>query len=315
MKGILLAAFTAMILALPACAADSSSFPAMSTNAAPEAPKPPRETTPEGCIIERFTVHSPSMDRDIRAAAVLPPEYESHPDKKYPVLYTLHGSDAPYDTYSAMIPLRTALRDKPMIVLCMDGDGDSMYIDSPNLLNPGRKYLPATPVKSLFTTFFLKEFIPAIDAKYRTDAKRRMLTGFSMGGFGAFHYMLEAPGQFVSVSSLSGFFPDWSTAPTTEGAWLETSMGSYAEHASFYHQEDLRMGIRKQVADGVKLPPFFLACGSSDHLLEQSRSMHKFLTDLGLPCEYVEDPGNHDWHFWRDHSAAIINFHWSTLPK
>jgi S-formylglutathione hydrolase FrmB len=66
-----------------------------------------------------------------------------------------------------------------------------------------------TPVKSLFTTFVFNECIPTIEKQYRINTSQRMLTGFSMGGFGAIHYMLTKPDQFVSVSSLSGWFPSY----------------------------------------------------------------------------------------------------------
>ena len=80
--------------------------------------------TPEGCTIEKFRIISPSMNREIKALVVLPPEYKDHPDKKYPVLYTLHGAKSPIDRYITKTPvLLQALKDKPMIVTCMDVDG------------------------------------------------------------------------------------------------------------------------------------------------------------------------------------------------
>ena len=71
------------------------------------------EISPEGCTIDRITVPSPGMGREIKAVVVLPPEYREKPEKLYPILYTFHGMTAPYDTFSAMEPLRVALREKP----------------------------------------------------------------------------------------------------------------------------------------------------------------------------------------------------------
>ena len=124
----------------------------------------------DGCLIERFNVPSPSMEREIRAVAVLPPAYENEPDRRFPVLYTLHGRGAPYDTWAQMSPLRQALHDMPMVVICLDGDDASMYIDSTLLPD------------SQFTTFFFEEFVPAVDARYRIDTLRRAEVRLSSAG-------------------------------------------------------------------------------------------------------------------------------------
>jgi S-formylglutathione hydrolase FrmB len=268
------------------------------------------EISPEGCPIHRFTVHSPAMGRDIQAVVVLPPEYEAHPEKRYPILYTFHGHAAPYDTFSAMVPLRQALAEKPMIVTCFDADAASFYIDSPLPQKAGRNSKDTTPVKSLFTTFFLHEFIPAIDKAYRANPAQRMLTGFSMGGFGAFHYMLAAPGQFSAVSSLSGWFESADTIAPHMVPGVETLIGPFSGNRDKLDEFDPFVRVRKQAAVGIKFPHLLLTCGTEDFLLQNNRNMHAFLTKLGIVHEYLETSGAHDWPYWRDTSPAIIDFHW-----
>ena len=103
------------------------------------------EASGEGCTIDSFSIFSKSMEREIRVVVILPPEYKTNPGKKYPILYTLHGGGAPYDTYSKMSPLRNALKTKPMIVTCFDGDRGSWFVDSPYLQKP--KNYSITPPK------------------------------------------------------------------------------------------------------------------------------------------------------------------------
>lgn len=269
--------------------------------------------SPEGCTIEKFRVLSPAMGREIKAVVVLPPEYPEHPEKRYPILYTFHGSDAPYDCFSAMIPLRKALKDKPMIVTCMDGDAGSWYLDAALPQIAGRDPKDTARVKSLFTTFFLDEFIPCLDRHYRVNPRQRMLTGFSMGGYGALHYMLARPGEFVSVSSLSGAF--FRLNPPDAGAerFLSRILGPYKENTERYVAVDLFTQIKSQVTNGIKLPPICLTCGTEDHLVESNRAMAQFLKEQGVACQCVETAGKHDWPFWRDASAGIIDFHWRSL--
>jgi len=268
------------------------------------------EISPKGCSIHRFTVHSPAMGRDIQSVVILPPEYDSQPEKRYPILYTFHGHAAPHDTFAAMDPLRRALVDKPMIVTCLDADAASFYIDSPLPQKAGRVAGDTTLVKSLFTTFFLHEFIPAIDAAYRVNPAQRMLTGFSMGGFGAFHYMLAAPGQFAAVSSLSGWFESANSILPHVMPMLEGLLGPISECRDKLDELDPFVRIEKQRAAGIKFPPFLLTCGTEDFLLQQNRNMHDFLDKLSIAHEYLETPGAHDWPYWRDISPAIIDFHW-----
>ena len=278
-----------------------------------ELPHNSTQVTPEGCTIDEFTVHSPSMGREIKVAVVLPPEYKDQPEKQYPILYTLHGSGAPYDSFSKMGPLRAALKDKPMIVTCFDGDSDSMYLDSPYPQKAGRDPKDTTPVRSLFTTFFLNEFIPAIDKLYRVNPAQRMLTGFSMGGYGAFHYMLAKPGEFASVSSMSGWFDSWLTLDPESQKWLTPLLGPFAQFNNRYADADLYAQFKKQVAAGVKFPPIYLTCGTEDHLIQGNRKMNAFLFEKGIAHEYRESPGIHNWAFWKGASAGIIDFHWRAL--
>lgn len=273
------------------------------------------EISPEGCTTERFTVPSPSMGREINAVVVLPPEYAEQPEKRYPILYTFHGMAAPHDTFAAMEPLRAALREKPMIVTCLDADAASFYLDSPFPQKVGRKPDEEKLVKSLFTTFFLDEFIPAIDRTYRVNAAQRMLTGFSMGGYGALHYYLSRPREFVAVSGLSGWYEDWSSLSPTMVSIIEKLVGPLAENRERYDAQDVFVRIRKQKAAGIPFAPIYQACGTEDFLLECSRGLCAFLKAEGIPCEYRETAGAHDWPYWRGASADLIDFHWRALTR
>src|SRR4051812_9006961 len=68
--------------------------------AASQPAAPASEKTAEGCTIEKFTVHSQKMNREIKVAVVLPPAYGQEPSAKFGVLYALHGMDAPYASFT-----------------------------------------------------------------------------------------------------------------------------------------------------------------------------------------------------------------------
>ena len=65
--------------------------------------------------------------------------------------------------------------------------------------------------------------------------------------------------------------------------------------------------------DRDNLPAIRIDCGLSDGLLEFNRSFHQHLTELGIPHEYEEFPGDHNWDFWDTHVQKAIKFHAQVL--
>jgi S-formylglutathione hydrolase FrmB len=334
-------AFAQRAAETPKSATTAPAAPAPAVTPAPTAAAPAAASAPatqavtvmpEGCVVERFDVPSPSMKRQIHALVVLPPEYKDKPDKRYPVLYALHGMGASYAVYSDMSTLRRALRERPMIVASFDGDNAGWYIDSTQ--KPG----------SQFTTFFFDEFIPYVDAHYRANAQRGV-TGFSMGGYGAFHYMLCKPGMFASVSALSGAFSPLGDKAGKASPMLRGLLGDPEQNKAEYAKCAIYGRIEEDVKKHVKLPPLLFHTGTEDGLVAENREMSKFLAEQNkliaeqaskdaaamsdnaspdkLAADLVaarkinflcmESPGAHSWPFWRDAAEGVIDFHWRSF--
>ncbi|CAN5758270.1 alpha/beta hydrolase family protein [soil metagenome] len=284
---------------------------------------------PEGCVREKWEMDSPSMGRKVAVAVVLPPVVEGQPETAAPVLYALHGMKAPYLSFTEMGPLREFLVDHPMLLVCFDGGEDSFYIDA------------TRRAKSLYTTFFFDELMPEIARRYRTTGQVAV-TGFSMGGYGAIHYLLERPAVFSSVSTMSGAFeyfdpkyepPDWKELSTD-------LVGNEREPVI------LSSNLAKLVRSGMKLPPLLLLCGSEDFLKPANLRFVDLLSSLNreiaagranelaglegaamkakvaeirerwmIDYEYREEPGAHDWAYWKGRSREIGEFHWAHFGK
>ncbi len=60
-------------------------------------------------------------------------------------------------------------------------------------------------VRSRYSDFFLQEFLPQIESKYRIRAGRaaRAISGISMGGYGALRFAFAHPELFSAVSAQS----------------------------------------------------------------------------------------------------------------
>jgi endo-1,4-beta-xylanase len=147
------------------------------------------------------TFASKAAGTDVSYLIYLPPGYDAEANKRYPVMYWLHGRGGS-QTGAAQLARRldAAIRTgqaTPMIVVGVNGMRTSSYVDSAD----GK-----TPMQ----TVIIKELIPHIDSTYRTIATRegRGIEGFSMGGAGAAKIGFKYPELFGTVSILAGALHD-----------------------------------------------------------------------------------------------------------
>jgi S-formylglutathione hydrolase FrmB len=105
--------------------------------------------------------------------ALLPPAYFKS-NRRYPVLYLLHGLFGHHDDWITRTNLAEYAASYDLIIVTPEGN-DSWYIDS------------ATVPTDKYESYFLRELIPDVDARYRTikDRRARGVAGLSMGGYGA----------------------------------------------------------------------------------------------------------------------------------
>lgn len=141
-----------------------------------------------------LTVTTPEVTGRHHIKIILPRGYYDDPNRRYPVLYFLHGS--PDDPVQQNYPALSTSND--MITVIPDGGARGWYA---NWLNQ-KTVLGAQN----WENFHLKQVIPFIDANLRTIAtkKTRAVAGVSMGGFGALHYAQVRPDLFGQTASLSG---------------------------------------------------------------------------------------------------------------
>jgi len=163
-------------------------------------------------IDSRHYSHSFAEMRHFRI--FLPRGYYQHPEKKYPVIYFLHGWSQRYfgsgdDRYSEY-DRRSGNSTENMEsfasthdVIIVKSDGYNRSPDEPYYLRPYN----IGPVETYrqFPIYF-PELIEHIDANYRTKASRenRAITGLSMGGFMAFVIGGKYPHLFCAVGNFCG---------------------------------------------------------------------------------------------------------------
>src|SRR6267378_111273 len=124
--------------------------------------------------------------------ALLPVGY-AESNKRYPVLYLLHGLFGGYDDWVTRTNLAEYAAHYDVIIITPEGH-DSWYTDR------------AGVATDKYESYFIRELIYDVDARFRTIKNRRArgVAGLSMGGYGALKYGLKYPEQFAFAASLSG---------------------------------------------------------------------------------------------------------------
>ena len=122
---------------------------------------------------------------------LLPAEYESS-QRRYPVLYLLHGLGGDYRDWTTRSNLAEYSRTLPLIIVMPDGR-NSWYT---NALD--------TPADR-FEDYILTDLQADVVRKYRTINSRygRTIAGLSMGGYGALKMALKRPAAFSVAASFS----------------------------------------------------------------------------------------------------------------
>lgn len=141
-----------------------------------------------------LTVTTPEVTGEQHIKIILPSGYYDDPERRYPVLYFMHGS--PDDPIQQNYPALT-MSDR-MITVVPDGGARGWYA---NWLDQKTQIGAQN-----WENFHLKQVIPFIDANLRTipSKQARAVAGVSMGGFGALHYAQVRPDLFSQTASLSG---------------------------------------------------------------------------------------------------------------
>jgi enterochelin esterase-like enzyme len=242
-----------------------------------------------------------------------PPAYAADPDRRFPVVYWLHGSGggiSGISRLSSRVDDAVATgRVPPFLLVFVNGLRMGMYVDWAN----GRAPLE---------TVIVQELRPHVDANWRTIATRegRLLDGFSMGGYGAGRFGFRYPELFRSVSMM-GAGPMQETLERTPRASRvraeDLLRDVYGGGQDRFRAVSPRRYAEQNAATLARDSRLRLVIGDRDETLENNRDFHEHLTRLGIPHDWIVLPGvGHDpmgvltalgdrhWAFYRDAFAA-----------
>ena len=210
------------------------------------------------------TVHAKSLERNLygdspdRSMLVyLPQSYASSPNRRYPVVYQLHGYGTDERGWTGYAPIKPA-----MDTLVRVGIIREMIIVMPN----GRNALDGSFYTNSATTgnwddFIANELVAYVDKKYRTIARpeSRGLAGHSMGGYGTFAVGMRHAGDvYGALYALSGCCTQFSADPGSGATWAAvTAAQSLADARKLAFIPKVSLALAAAFSPNPDAPPLF----------------------------------------------------------
>ncbi len=233
--------------------------------------------------------HSNLIGRPVSYHIHLPTAYGSEPDRRFPVIYWLHGANAGVSGVAPISQLYSNAMNlglmPPVIMVFANGLPHGMWCDSKN---------GVTPLESMV----INDLIPHVDGSFRTIATRqgRLIEGFSMGGYGAARLGMKFAEKFRGLSMMSAgalqqdFLNDENALIPLDVR--ETIFANvYGNDAEYFTAQSPR---RQAELSANSLPSGFvirMVVGSEDPMLTNNRELSAHFNSLNIAHFYRELPG------------------------
>jgi S-formylglutathione hydrolase FrmB len=264
--------------------------------------------------VEYKSFPSKLLGRELKYGVYLPPSYSSSPNKKYPVLYFLHGlfeDETRWSTRGQTDQIMNRMIAEGKIgefIVAIPYGGTSFYT---NTRDGSEKWEDA----------LVMEFIPLIESSYRINATRatRGISGTSMGGYGALKIAMKHPDLFGSASAHSAvLLQDLSAAKVSAGrlqrfqAMFDKIYGINQDLSYWEANNPMTLAKDTKKLNGLKL---YFDCGTEDDYGFDvgTRQLDEMLTKAGYPHESHLYSGRHGWDYAMQHTNESILFHWKAF--
>lgn len=263
-----------------------------------------------GPRLREYTLRTPLLPEPTGVRVLLPEGYASG-DRRYPVLYLLHGSGNTYRSWTEDGDAEALTDGYPFIVVMPDGGQGASYTDWSGPALDG--------ARPRWEEYHTGALVAWVDSAFRTVADRRgrAVAGLSNGGFGAASYAARHPDGYLSAAAFSApvnsnddlwvswvralrdrGLPSalWGPRPTQEVVWRAHNPWDLAVN---YGSTDLTLmtgngtpGPLDSVLD-TPSPLEYLAW-------KEMSSLHGRLDEAGVAHRWTDyGPGLHEWRYWR----------------
>jgi S-formylglutathione hydrolase FrmB len=247
---------------------------------------------------------SAALGRDVSYVVDLPAGYDTSPERRYPVIYALHGLfEGPgfweqRGLATILARLRATGAVPELLVVAVDG-GNSFFVNG----RTGR-----------FEDLVTQDLIADVESSYRVEPGRasRALLGISMGGYAALRIAFAHPELFGAVATHSAMLLE--RAPSTQegaGRWhmaaFQAVFGSPIDPVLWAANDPL-VSARRVAAK--EAPALYFDCGSEDRygLAAGHRELDRILGERGIAHSFTLAPGDHGYDFVRSRIDTSLAF-------
>jgi enterochelin esterase-like enzyme len=265
---------------------------------APQPDAPVTTTKDTKLTFELKTFDSKSMGAVRQYGLILPPDYKQNPNKRYPVIFLLHGGHDDANAWVKKIGVIPVLEElyksgklPPSIVITPDGNDkrgssplwDPQYYDGPN---------------GKVGTLIGSELPQVVKSRYRALKSPQFwaIGGLSSGGWGAVNIGLHHVDNFNLLFSHIGYFTDKSGPDNSPQDFVKTLPAEQRKRLRIYFDAG------KDDLEGKEF-------------LESSQKFHETLDELGIVNEFNIFPGGHGfsgpdmgWNYDHKHSKDSLSF-------
>jgi len=244
--------------------------------------------------LRQLTFKSPALGRRGDVTIFVPPGCESL--RSLPLVMLLHGVYGSHWSWAmrggahvTALELIENQRLQPVVI----------FMPSDGLWGDGSAYIPHASAD--YERWVMDdvvgcgtEVIPCVDSE-----SPLFIAGQSMGGYGA----LRLGAKYAErVSGFSGHSSV--TDPRQLVDYVEEPLSLYGGELG----SEAALPLYWMDRHRHKLPPFRFDCGTGDAFIEQNRVLNQQLIELGVPHDYAEFAGGHDWDYWREHIKDSLLF-------
>lgn len=245
----------------------------------------------KGNTYENQIFKSKTLSKDVKYNIYFPPEYKH--SKKLPIVYYLHGFGGNHfssETFVKTIDSLISNHSFPQLIIVSPSADKTWYMDDSD-----------GTVK--YGTMFIKEFIPYIKDKYPVidDANKTVITGSSMGGFGALRFSMLYPNIFgISIGFQSAIETDYQFKNMPESDYQKYHEHIYGKKEIkeayldqfFYENQPLYMAekLSREKLNSVK---WYIQCCDNDYHSGPNAALHIVFRKKNVKHEYRVFDGKH----------------------
>jgi enterochelin esterase-like enzyme len=245
---------------------------------------------------QTFSLASSALGgRSKQVYVYLPPGYRSHPGRRYPVAYLLHG--IPGRPAAFLFTVRAGViedilvsqRKAKAMILVMPYGSTGTFTD--------KEWANGVRAGEAWETFVARDVVKAIDARYRTIPRgsSRALIGLSEGGYGALNIGLHHPGEFGVLESWSGY--------ERADDLRQIFGGRPALLARNSPLVTLPRVARRLRADRTFV---WFYSARRDRFRSENVAFARLLTRERIPHRFFLVSGGHNWALWRGQAADAL---------